>query len=121
MKIQPDLELVATGFVRHDWAQINHSATRHPAFAQMRRQRGRGSDFVPTDPTLPSYQDFVARHSDAYFATYNQHSHHDPRILRHVPATDAEMARLLADAALRHWHDHALRHLPPEALAKPLP
>lgn len=121
LKIQADLELVATSFVRHGWAQINHYATRHPAFAQMRRQRGLGSAYVPTDPTEPSYQDFAARYSDAYFATFNQHSHHDSRILRHVPATDAQMERLLADGALRHWHDHALRHLPPEALAKPLP
>jgi hypothetical protein len=120
LKIPAGVELVTTSLIQHDWAQINHYATRHPAFAQMRRQRGRGSAFVPTDPTDPFYQDFAARHSDAYFATYNQHSDHDPRILRHLPAIDAQMGRLLADQTLRHWHDHALRQLPPEALAKAL-
>ncbi|MBR2655976.1 MAG: glycosyltransferase family 2 protein [Loktanella sp.] len=102
------------------WAQINHYATRHPDFAEMRRRRGLGSRFVPDDPDSPSYKDFADSYSDAYFATYNQYSHHDDRILRHVPATDAQMARLLADETVRHWHEHAMTHLPSKARPAPL-
>lgn len=102
------------------WAQINHYATRHPDFAEMRRIRGRGCTVVPVDENSQAYQDLANRHSDAYFATYNQYSHHDDRILRHVPATDAQMARLLADEAVRHWHEHAMTHLPSKARPAPL-
>ncbi len=121
IKFEAGREAVLSGLPQHGWAQVNHYAIRHPAFAQMRRTRGRGNIGVPADPTNAAYIDLAHRHSDAYFATYNLYSHHDPRILRHLPATDAQMARLLADNTLRQWHDHALRQLPPDALAAPLP
>ena len=105
-------EVALSGLPHFTWGQVNHFATRHPAFADMRRKRGRGSASIPADPTSKSYQDTANRHSDAYFATYNLYSHHDPRILRHVPATDAQMARLLADPVLLQWHAHALTFLP---------
>lgn len=103
------------------WAQVNHYAIRHPDFAEMRRQRGRGSHDVPLDSQSIGYADRANRYSDDYFRAYNLHSHHDPRILRHLPATDAQMARLLTDATLCQWHDHALRQLPPHAPVVPLP
>lgn len=73
----------------------------------MRRNRGRGSVFVPDDKDAAAYQDFADRHSDAYFARYNRTEDEDRSILRHLPAVDAEMARLLADDTVGHWHSHA--------------
>ncbi|WP_296428395.1 glycosyltransferase family 2 protein [Yoonia sp.] len=89
------------------WAQINHYATRHPDLVILRRRRGRGGAFVPTDHRHPWSDDFTDRHSDAYFARYNRTEDEDRSILRHLPAVDAEMARLLADDTVGHWHSHA--------------
>jgi hypothetical protein len=112
LKLVADQELAGAGYPAYGFAQVNHYATRHPTLLHLRRQRGRGASYLPDDPASVAYNDYANRHSDAYFATYNLYSHHDDRILRHLPTTDAEMARLLADAELRHWHHHALAGLP---------
>jgi hypothetical protein len=89
----------------YDWAQINHYFIRHPALTELRRLRGRGSNFVM--PQKPGTEDFSERHTDSYFARYNRTDSEDTSILRHLPAVDAEMTRLLADPVVKHWHDHA--------------
>jgi len=91
----------------YDWAQINHYFIRHPSLVPLRQQRGRGSIYVPPVNRAPGFDDFSERHSASYFARYNRTDAEDKSILRHIPATDAEMARLLADPIVRQWHDHA--------------
>ncbi len=96
---------------QHAWAQINHYMTRHPHLTELRRRRGRGGHFVPSDPSKPGSDDFTARHSDAFFARYNRTEDEDRSILRLLPGTNREMERLLQDATLRHLHQSSQARL----------
>lgn len=96
---------------RYGWAQINHYFIRHPDLVTLRQQRGRGSDYIPAKTESLGTEDFTDRHSDTFFARYNRTDRQDTSILRHLPAVDAEMGRLLTDNTVRHWHEHARRKL----------
>ena len=93
------------GRPQHGWAQINHYMTRHPTLTDLRRLRGRGGHFVPSDPSKPGSEDFTARHSDAFFDRYNRTENEDRSILRILPLLEAEMDRLLQDDTLRQLHE----------------
>jgi hypothetical protein len=99
------------GHPTFDWAQINHYATRHPELAFLRQKRGRGGGYVPDDRNRPGSDDFTHRHSEEYFMRYNRTDDEDRSILRHLPAVDTEMSRLLADEKLQHWHQYAQTQL----------
>ena len=91
----------------YDWAQINHYFIRHPALIGMRQRRGRGSAYVPAEWVKDDPRDYTERHSASYYARHNRTDDEDRSILRHLPAVDREMARLLEDDTVRHWHEHA--------------
>jgi hypothetical protein len=52
-------------------------------------------------------EDLLDRHSEAYYKRLTRIEDEDTTILRHLPATDREMGRLLSDPTLRQWHEHA--------------
>ena len=96
---------------RFDWVQINHYFLRHPSLIGWRQARGRGSNFIPENPNSPVRTEFTERHSPQYYARFNRTDDEDRSILRHLPAVDREMARLLKDDSVRHWHEHAKARL----------
>ena len=98
----------------YQWAQINHYAIRHPKLFPLRRLRGRGGTFVPTDPNFVGADDFLDRHSERYLIRYNRTDDEDRSILHHIPAVDREMNILLEDEDLRRWHNHS--HLALQAI-----
>ena len=106
-----EVPVYTRGKPQHRWAQVNHYMTRHPHLAALRRQRGRGGKFVPSNPAKPGSDDFTQRHSDAFFSRYNRTEDYDGSILRMVPATDAVMAALMQDNILRNLHERAQNRL----------
>jgi len=99
------------GKPQHEWAQINHYMTRHPQLTTLRKARGRGGYFVPSDPSKPGSEDFTDRHSQDFFARYNRTEDEDRSILRQLTTTDAAMDELLRDPVLRSLHDAAQERL----------
>lgn len=112
IKLQANKDSAITDFPSYGLAQVNHYMIRHPKLAKTKRERGRGSAYLPASKENPSYNDFANRYSDEYWNTYNQYTHHDPSILKKLAATDAQMARLLSDATLLHCHKYAQSLLP---------
>lgn len=55
LKFSANKEMVRSSVPQYGLAQINHYVIRHPMFAQMRRDRGRGSARVPTNKESVTY------------------------------------------------------------------
>ncbi len=79
-------------------AQINHYAVRSRDALKLKARRGRGWDVVPEDGSND-------RHTNAFLKNFDLNSTLDSSILRHLPETDAEIARLMALPKVRKLHD----------------
>ena len=78
-------------------AQINHYAVRTAALYELKKSRGRG--FIRVSRSLEQQK---RRHDAAYFERYNLNLVQDRSQLRHLPALEAEIARLLALPGVAH-------------------
>ncbi|WBU55825.1 glycosyltransferase family 2 protein [Paracoccus sediminicola] len=83
-------------------AQINHYLVRTPSMYRLKKRRGRGYGRIAQDGRND-------RHTADFYNLMNRNEREDRSILRHLPAVDREISRLLSIKDVSDAHEHGIR------------